>query len=652
MIELKGINKTYGKGDIAVPALRDVSLSISRGEFIAIMGPSGSGKSTLLHVLGFLDRPDSGSYKVFDADVSYLADDKLAYLRNTLAGFVFQQFHLLRRTTALENVELPLIYSGKTGGIEKAREELNRTGLGHREKHLPNELSGGEQQRVAIARSLVNDPTMILADEPTGNLDTKSEEEIMSILKGLNDRGKTVIMVTHEKEIASYAGRVIMMRDGKIVSDETTRKTRPAAEEKISLEAVLAEGQHGSMKVELTEHIRQSFRAISANKVRSFLSILGVLFGVGAVIAMLALGQGARSSMEERIRSLGSNLLMIRGGSARLRGVASATGSVTRFTPADVDAIKDLKTLVRRVTGYVGGSGQAVYGSGNWHTSIEGVGYDYGEMRATIPQLGRWFTPEELARRERVVIVGLTVADKLFGTSNPIGEEIRINRISFKVIGLAPEKGARGWRDQDDVVYVPLTTAMHRLLGKDYLDGIYVEVRDGTLIETARRRIEEIIIRRHRIHRNPEDFFHIRDMSEIQEMLTGTTRTMGILLGSVAAISLLVGGIGIMNIMLVSVTERTREIGLRKALGARPRDIMTQFLIESVIMTLTGGAIGVFFGIMIAVSMSFFAGWATRVEISNIVLAVTFSIAVGMFFGLWPARKASRLNPIEALRYE
>jgi len=652
MIEISNLCKVYGTRDAKVTALDNASLSVTQGEFVAIMGPSGSGKSTLLHILGLLDRPDKGSYKIFDAEVSKLSDDKLAHLRNKLLGFVFQQFHLLRSTTAIENVELPLIYSGKKSIIENARKRLDSVGLAKRITHFPNELSGGEQQRVAIARALVNDPLIILADEPTGNLDTKSEEEIMKILLSLNDEGKTIIMVTHEQEIAAHAKRIIMMRDGKIISDERKKAPPHSSQNNISIKDIISEIHNYFGKIEFKEHMRQSFRSILANKVRSFLSMLGILFGVAAVIAMLALGQGAKVSMEKRIGSLGSNLLSIRGGSSRVRGVAGGTGSVTRFMPADVDAIRGLKHIVKKACAYVSGSGQLVYKNENWNARIEGVGYDYAQMRATIPALGRWFLPEEIGKRDKVAILGLTTVEKLFGNQNPIGETIKINRINFKVIGIAPEKGATGWRDQDDIVYVPVTTAMYRVFGKDYLDGIYVEIANAEFIGEGQKEIEQLIVKRHRIYKNPDDYFHVRNMSEIQEMLSSTTKTMSLLLGCIAAISLLVGGIGIMNIMLVSVTERTREIGLRKAVGARAKDIMTQFLIESVVMTLSGGFLGVILGVLTALLLSLLAGWATRVSIFNIILAAGFSTAVGIFFGLWPAKKASQLNPIEALRYE
>jgi len=654
MIELKNITKTYKTGKIGVQALRNVSLKITPGEFIAIIGPSGSGKSTLLHILGFLDKPDSGSYYLGEREITKLTDDELAILRNRLAGFVFQQFHLLPRITALENAELPLIYAGKRHLKEKAREKIKEVGLTQRALHRPNELSGGEQQRVAIARSLVNEPLIILADEPTGNLDTKSEEELISILKNLNQKGKTIIMVTHEREIAQHAKRIIRMRDGEIISDE---RIKAKAQEpfsipvSISIDDILSESHLAVGKAEFMDHLRQAVHAIVSHKMRSILSMLGILIGVAAVIAMLALGQGARESISRRLASLGSNLLMVRPGSRQLHGVALEAGTVTRFTLQDAEAITKL-SQTKKVSPSVRGRAQLVYGNKNWNTQVQGTGADYATMRASVPTVGRFFTEEELRVRQKAVLLGATVARELFGDANPVGATVKINRINFQVIGVLPEKGATGWRDRDDLVVIPITTAMYRLLGKEYIDSIDVEVKDPTLMGEAQSSIRELIIKRHRLSKDDEDSFQIRNMAEIQETLESTTKTMTRLLGSIAAISLLVGGIGIMNIMLVSVTERTREIGLRKAIGARAKDIMTQFLIESVVMTFSGGIIGIMFGIGIAVLLSIFAGWATEVSVFSVVLATAFSIAVGIGFGLWPARQAARLNPIEALRYE
>ncbi|MCC6543664.1 MAG: ABC transporter permease [Nitrospirae bacterium] len=691
MIDLKNINKTYRTGKIAFQALRDVSLSIEQGEFVAIMGPSGSGKSTLLHLLGMLDRPDSGSYTIYDKEISSCSEQELACLRNHLIGFVFQQFHLLARTSAIDNAYLPLTYSGKRQNKARASQRLKEVGLAHREDHKPNELSGGEQQRVAIARALVNDPLIVFADEPTGNLDTQSEKEIIAILEELNRQGKTIILVTHENEIAEHARRIIFMRDGKIVSDkrkdaavntgegpttsrhpefnqgykamppgreipEQDRKDRERDEdgkgfsnERQHIEEVL--NAVNSTGARLPDHMQQAIQAILSHKVRAFLSILGILIGVAAVIAMLALGAGARESLEQRLASLGSNLLSVRPGSPRLRGVALETGSVTRFTVRDADAIAKLPP-VKMVTPNVTGRGQVVYSNKNWSTRLEGVGVNYAKMRASEPILGRFFTEEDVRSRGKVAVLGLTVARELFAENDPVGSEIKINRINFKVIGVLPEKGATGWRDQDDVIVIPISTAMYRVLGKDYVDGIDVEVRGPDVIDQAQDEIEGLLVRRHRLTGDIKESIDIRNLTEIQETLASTTKTMSWLLGSIAVISLLVGGIGIMNIMLVSVTERTREIGLRKAIGARSRDILTQFIIEAVVMSVSGGVIGIAIGIGIASGLSYAAGWTTKVSISSVALATIFSVAVGMVFGIWPAKKASQLKPIEALRYE
>lgn len=653
MLELVDVYRTYQIGESTVQALRGVSVTIERGEFVAIMGASGSGKSSLLQILGLLDNPDKGDSLIFGKNVNTLSEDDQAGVRNNVAGFVFQQFHLLKRMSILENVRLPHIYSGLKGDFhQEAIERLRQVGLEERVDHTPNQLSGGEQQRVAIARALIRDPLIIFADEPTGNLDSKNSAEIMKIFKALHEQGKTVIMVTHENDIAAYAGRVITMKDGLIISDERKAGFKPS--EASSGEAGFE--LHDS-KVSLWQDGRfsgfmaQAFQSILANKMRSFLSVLGILVGVASVIAMMALGEGAKAAMQEQLKSMGSNMLSIRGGSAKIRGAAQGAGAVARFTAVDVADISSLHTLVKNAAGVVNGSARIVYGNKNWSSTLTGVGFDYGTMRAAIPVLGRWFTPEEMQKREKSAIIGVTVVKELFGNSNPLGKTIKINRINFKVIGIAPPKGFSGPQDEDDVVIIPVTTAMYRVLGKDYFSGIFVEVASPTLIEQAKTAVSQQIRKRHRLKAD-DDSFNIRDMTEIQKMLTSTTQTMSLLLGSIAAISLLVGGIGIMNIMLVSVTERTREIGLRKAIGARKKDIMMQFLVESVGLTISGGFIGVLAGVGISLLLSLFAGWAVKTSLISVLLATTFSAVIGMFFGLWPARKAAELKPLEALRYE
>ena len=656
MIEVRNLNKTYQMGTVKVEALRDVSLKISSGEFVAIMGASGSGKSTLMHVLGLLDRPDSGEYHLAGAEVTKLSDPELALVRNRLVGFVFQQFHLLPRMTALENAELPLIYAGKRHLKDRAMKELQEVGLGDRMFHRPNEMSGGQQQRVAIARSLVNDPPIIFADEPTGNLDSKSKEEIILILKKLNQQGKTIVIVTHESEIAAHAKRIIQMRDGQVISDKTV-----SVEENVVvslpqdlIKSILSKSST-TVKggIEFLDYMRQAVSAMFSHKMRAFLSILGILIGVAAVIAMLAVGQGAKESIEKQLASLGSNLLMVRPGAQKSSGVALQAGTVTRFTFQDVSAIEKLNDYVEKAAPSVTSRGQIVYGNKNWNTQVEGTGVNYEQLRAATPTIGRFFSEEEVKMRSKVALLGTTVIKEIFGDSNPIGETIKINLINFKVIGILPAKGSTGPRDQDDTVIIPITTAMYRVLGKEYIDSIYVGAKSADLTDATEDQVSKVIIKQHRlITKDQKDSFSIFNMADIKKTLEATTQTMSLLLGAIAAISLLVGGIGIMNIMLVSVTERTREIGLRKAIGANNKDIMTQFLIEAVLMSFIGGLAGVLLGSSASMLITLVAGWSVRVSLSSIILATVFSLVVGVVFGLWPAKQASQLNPIEALRYE
>jgi macrolide transport system ATP-binding/permease protein len=613
----------------------------------------------MMHVLGLLDRPDSGEYSLGGEDVTRLTDKELALVRSQLVGFVFQQFHLLPRMTALENAELPLVYAGKRHLKERAEKEIEGVGLKDRMFHRPNEMSGGQQQRVAIARSLVCDPPIIFADEPTGNLDSKSKEEIINILKELNKKGKTIVIVTHENEIASHAKRVITMRDGQIISDKVisnetkTLAVNPAGTENLVKNVLSQSGGAAKQGMEFLDYLKQAVAAMLSHKTRAFLSILGILIGVAAVIAMLAIGQGSKESIEKQLASLGSNLLIVSPGAARSGGVSLQSGTTTRLTLQDVEEIKKLKDSVSSVSPSVSERGQIVYGNNNWNTKIEGVGVEYAQLRSAMPTVGRFFTEEEVRMRNKVALLGTTVVKELFGSSNPIGEIIKINLINFKVIGILPAKGSSGPQDQDDIVLIPINTAMYRVLGKQYVDSIYVEARGPDTIDAAEESISKIIIKQHRlITDDQKESFRIRNMSDIKKTLQSTTETMSLLLGAIAAISLLVGGIGIMNIMLVSVTERTREIGLRKAIGANNKDIMVQFLIEAVLMSLIGGLAGVMLGSGAAVLVTLIAGWSVRISLSSVILATVFSLIVGVVFGLWPARQASLLNPIEALRYE
>jgi macrolide transport system ATP-binding/permease protein len=656
IIELENIERSYQLGREELKILRGISLTIEEGEFVAIMGPSGSGKSTLMQIMGLLDRPSSGTYKLLGQDVSQLSDDEGAALRSKTIGFIFQMFNLLARTTAADNVILPMIYSGAPHREERAHELLAEVGLGDRLRHRPNELSGGQQQRVAIARALVNRPQIIFADEPTGNLASDQAEELLRLLKLLNRGGITIIMVTHEAEIASYAGRILKIKDGLIVADDKTN----SYEKRSAGSVAVASGIQTQARLELAaamslaqlgEYGSSALQAMAANKARSGLSMLGILIGVAAVIAMLAVGRGAQKAIETRIASLGSNLLMLRPGSPTLGGVHGPVGSASRLTLEDVRAISAVPHILR-AEGNVQGNAQIIYGAKNTNTQVVGATPLYAPMHSAQPYYGRFFSEKEEQAKTRVTLLGQTVVNKLFDKEDPLDKIVKINRINFKVIGILPMKGSSTFRDQDDIVLIPLQTAMKRALGQVYLHYIYAECNTPESIPQAMADIQRLMRRRHHLPDYKDDDFEIRNMADIQAALSGTTQTFTILLGIVAAISLLVGGIGIMNIMLVSVSERTREIGLRKAVGAPRRAILAQFLIESAALSTLGGIIGIGLGISVSVFLSKFGGWAAIVTPQAITLAFVFSAAVGVIFGFWPARKASLMSPIEALRYE
>ncbi len=658
IIEIKNLHKVYTMGDSEVRALNGVSLTIEPGEFVAIMGASGSGKSTMLQILGLLDSPTSGSYKLLGREVSSLGEDELAAVRSQTLGFIFQMFNLLPRTSSLEQVSLPLLYADPRQPHGDPKKLLKMVGLEKRLDHKPNELSGGQQQRVAIARALTNQPKLILADEPTGNLDSKSSEDIIGFLGQMNSQGITVILVTHEPDIAAHARRIITMKDGNVLSDVKNPKSKIPAPKRVVVPQ-LKEKSSAHARVNFQqgkEYFKQAFRALMANKIRTGLSVLGILIGVAAVIAMLAVGTGAQKSLEQQLSSLGTNLLTLMPGSLQVGGVQQGVGGTSRITLKDTDAVATVP-MVKRVAPEVSGHVQVTYEDKNWSTSLTGTTPNYAEMKAAVPIYGRFITLDDVKKRNRVALLGLTVIKNLFGNNaNPVGEWIKINRVSFQVVGVLPVKGSNGFQDRDDTIVVPVTTAMYRLFGKQYVNLVDIEADNAQDTGTVQTAVVDFMVALKHITgtaQNPaSNAFQVRNMADIQATLSASTQIMTILLAATAGISLFVGGIGIMNIMLVSVTERTREIGLRKAIGARRVDILSQFLIESVAVSLIGGAAGIVFGWGVTMVISYFAGWNTIVTPTAILVAFGFSFAVGLVFGILPALKASRLSPILALRYE
>jgi macrolide transport system ATP-binding/permease protein len=523
-------------------------------------------------------------------------------------------------------------------------------GLGKRLDHKPNELSGGQQQRVAIARALANQPKMILADEPTGNLDSKSSAEIIEFLGKMNESGITVILVTHEPDIAAHARRIITMKDGQVLTDRSnsrsdTREPKPEKTREVLKD--VGKVLEGGFNWERTrEYFRQAMRALWSNPVRSVLSILGMMIGVLAVIVMMALGAGAQKSMEARLASLGTNLLMLRPGSLSVGGVQQGLGGTSRILLQDADAIAKVP-MVKRVAPEISGRVQVTYADKNWSTQVTGTTANYAEMKAAQPIYGRFITKDDVDKRNRVAVLGLTVIKSLFGDkANPVGESIKINRINFQVIGVLPVKGSNGFQDQDDTIVVPVTTAMYRLLGREYINSVDIEADSPQDTGPVADAVQAFMMKLKHVPNLPGN------MADLQATLNATTQTMSMLLLIAAIVSLGVGGIGIMNIMLVSVTERTREIGLRKALGAKGSDILSQFLIEAVAICLIGGGLGIILGIGASLLVAFILGWAMIITPLSVLTSTLISAGVGLLFGIWPAYKASKLSPILALRYE
>ena len=698
IIRVSNVTRTYHVGDVDVHALRGINLTVEPGEFIAIMGSSGSGKSTLMSLLGCLDRPSSGEYYLEGVNVARLTEPVLARIRSERLGFVFQSFNLLARTSAIENVALPLFYaaagaSSRTERTDRARAALKLLGLADRERNTPGQLSGGQQQRVAIARALINNPILLLADEPTGNLDTRNSHEIMETLQSLNrERGVTIIVVTHEPDIATYTDRVIIMRDGEVISDERKPAIRrqPEASSGVLPAGLLANppapvavsASAGTVRAFAVMIVAAALQALARNKMRSALTMLGVFIGVAALIVMVAVGQGANEAVRKQIESLGTNLLVVVPGATTMGGMRSGQGSASTLTVVDAEALRREAPAVGSVSYLIRQSGQVQYANQNWTTNIQGVSANYPPTTNWQIMAGRGISREDVNSAALVVVLGQPVARQLFGTDeSPIGAVIQVKTMPLRVIGLFASKGQTAYgTDQDDLVMIPFTTAERKVLGvaapslqqaplnwvylpppnpynlqqrlMGYVNQIYVQAINAADVQPAISQVTDILMRRHRIKPGDINDFTVRNLSQIAETAEGSSRIMALLLASVASISLIVGGIGIMNILLVSVTERTREIGLRMAIGARRTHVLLQFLAESVILSVTGGIAGIIVGVVFSEMISLIAGWPAPISLAAVAGGFLFSAAVGIFFGYYPARKAASLDPIEALRYE
>ena len=641
LIECTNINRYFGEGENRVHVLKNINLSIKKGDFVAIIGQSGSGKSTLMNILGLLDTPTEGTYSIAGVETSKMSADELAAMRRKRFGFIFQRYNLLSSLTARDNVALPSVYAGLDYAKRSQRADmlLDKLGLQGKEKNKPSELSGGQQQRVSIARALMNGGEIIFADEPTGALDSHSGENVMEIIHQLYNDGHTIIMVTHDPKIAAQANRVVEIRDGEIISDTSKTSEIPPSE----VEAIAEKRGWSFYKDQFQEACKMSVQAIVAHKMRSLLTMLGIIIGIAAVVSVVALGNGTQEKILKDISSMGTNMISIFPG----KGFGDRrSGKVKTLTIADSKAIAGLSYVESTTPGSYS-SGTLTYKNIDLTASVAGVGEQYFDVRGEKIGQGRLFNAEDVKDNAQVVVIDENTQKKLFPNGeNPLGKVVLLKKRPLTVIGVLKKDDNQFEAPSDSLqIYTPYTTLMSQISGNKYISNITVKIKPDVDTQTAEKGITELLRARH----GTEDFF-TQNSDSIKKMVEKTTGTMTLLISSIAVISLVVGGIGVMNIMLVSVTERTPEIGIRMAVGARQADILQQFLIEAVFVCLLGGLLGI--------GLAFGLGWvlerlSSEVHLvfsaNAILLAVACSTFIGLAFGFWPARSAARLNPIDAL---
>ena len=647
LMEVKGLIREFKAGEQTIRVLHDINLTINQGEMVAIIGQSGSGKSTLMNILGCLDQATAGDYKIFGQSVSRLDADELAKLRREHFGFIFQRYHLLGDINARDNVSVPAVYAGMDGQARSDRAEklLSDLGLADKVNNRPSQLSGGQQQRVSIARALMNGGDIILADEPTGALDSKSGEDVVQILKDLNAQGHTIIMVTHDPSLAAQAERVIEIKDGYIIADYKNEDYKQAEAQPAAMIDKHRKSAFSSFIDRLFEAFKMSLLAMRAHKMRTLLTMLGIIIGIASVVSVVGLGKGSQAQILSNISSLGTNTITVTDGYPY--GDPRRQYNDDNLTPQDAQAVADQPYVVS-VSPQLNSNMNVRYRNIQEAASISGVGKDYLDVSGEKLALGQGFDEQSILRRTQDIIIDDNANKTFFpDNANPIGEVLLIGSVPGRVIGvLEPNDG--GFRRSVDspTLYMPYTTMMSRLIGSAYIESFVALIDNNISSAAAESAIAELMTSRH-----GTDDFRIRNSDSIRQTIESTTAAMTLLISSIAIISLIVGGIGVMNIMLVSVTERTNEIGVRMAVGARQSDIMQQFLIEAVLVCILGGLLGIGLAFAIGELINRVGGDSFQVIYSptSIIAAFVCSTLIGVVFGFLPARNAAKLDPVEAL---